>query len=135
MPGAVEAVKTAASVYPVALASGSATEIISAVMRETGLDQVFQIIVGGDTVKRGKPDPEIYLKTAAQLGIDPKLCLGIEDSVNGLRALKAAGMYALAVPSQNFPPPDDVLAIADARVKSLTEFSLDLIHEIENKQD
>ena len=131
LPGAVEAARMAASVYPVALASGSATPIINDVLRVTGLDQVFQVVVGGDSVTHGKPDPEIYLLAAQQLGIDPALCLGIEDSVNGLRALKAAGMYAIAVPSHNFPPPDDVLAIADARVKSLTEFSLDLIRKIE----
>ncbi len=133
LPGAVEAVRTAGSAYPVALASGSATPIIEGVLRVTGLDQVFRVVVGGDSVTHGKPDPEIYLLAAAQLGIDPALCLGIEDSVNGLRALKAAGMYAIAVPSHNFPPPDDVLAIADARVKSLTEFSLDLIRQIEAK--
>ncbi len=133
LPGAVEAARIAASAYPVALASGSATPIINEVLRVTGLDQVFQVVVGGDSVTRGKPDPEIYLLAAAQLGVDPALCLGIEDSVNGLRALKAAGMYAIAVPSHNFPPPDDVLAMADARVASLTEFSLDLIRQIEAK--
>ncbi len=135
LPGAVEAARIAGSAYPVALASGSATPIIEGVMRVTGLDQVFQVIVGGDSVTHGKPDPEIYLLAADQLGVDPALCLGIEDSANGLRALKAAGMYAIAVPSHNFPPPDDVLALADARITSLTEFSLDLIHAIENKQD
>ncbi len=130
LPGAVEAVKTAASAYPVALASGSPAPIITEVMRLTGLDQVFGAIISGDGMKHGKPDPEIYLTAAKALGVDPVNCLGIEDSTNGIRALKAAGMVAIAIPSKDFPPPDDVLALANTRLASLTDFSLDLIKSL-----
>ncbi len=130
LPGAVEAVRASAGAYPVALASGSPTSVIQEVMRLTGLDQVFRLVVYGDDMQRGKPDPEIYLTTAQRLGVDPSRCLGIEDSGNGLRALKAAGMVAIAVPSPGFPLSDDLLALADKVLGSLTEFSVELVGEI-----
>lgn len=130
LPGAIEAVKASAKAYPVALASGSPTSVIQAVMKLTGLDQVFGLVVYGDDMRNGKPDPEIYLTTAQKLGVDPARCLGIEDSGNGLRALKAAGMYAIAVPSPGFPLSDDLLAQADRVLGSLTEFSIELVRDL-----
>jgi HAD superfamily hydrolase (TIGR01509 family) len=131
LPGAAEAVRAAASVYPVALASGSPTSVIDEVMKLTRLDQVFRLIVYGDDMQNGKPDPEIYLTTAQKLGVDPAKCVGIEDSGNGLRALKAAGMIAIAVPSPGFPLTDDLLALADQVLGSLTEFSITLVQRLD----
>ena len=98
LPGAVEAARIAGSAYPVALASGSATPIIEGVMRVTGLDQVFQVIVGGDSVTHGKPDPEIYLLAADRLNCRPAEMLVLEDSQNGCRSAVAAGAIVVAVP-------------------------------------
>lgn len=134
LPGALEAVHTAASAYPVALASGSPTSVIQNVMKLTGLDKVFLHVVYGDEMEHGKPDPEIYFKTAALLGVDPKRCLGIEDSANGVRALHAAGMYSIGVPSPGFSLPDDVLAMVDHPMTSLEGFSVALIEEIGGKR-
>ncbi len=130
LPGAVEAVHAAASVYPVALASGSPTSVIDEVMKLTGLDGVFLHVLYGDDMERGKPDPEIYLKTAQILGVEPTACAGIEDSGNGLRALHAAGMRAIAVPSPGFPLSEELLALADVKLNSLTEFSVDLLRRL-----
>jgi len=130
LPGALEAVHASASAYPVALASGSPTSVINEVMKLTGLDQVFQFIVYGDDMQRGKPDPEIYLKTAQKLGVDPTCCLGIEDSGNGLRALKAAGMVAIAVPSPGFTLSAELLGMADVVLGSLTEYSVELVRSL-----
>jgi HAD superfamily hydrolase (TIGR01509 family) len=130
LPGAVEAVHTAARGYPVALASGSPKEVINKVMQMTQLHQVFQHIVYADDMAHGKPAPDVYLATAKLLGVEPSRCLGIEDSGNGLRSLKAAGMVAIAVPSPGFPLPPDLLAIADHVMPSLEGFSLDLIRTL-----
>jgi HAD superfamily hydrolase (TIGR01509 family) len=130
LPGAVEAVRAAGSAYPVALASGSPTSVINEVMALTGLDQIFRLTVYGDDMQHGKPDPEIYLTTARKLGVSPAHCIGIEDSGNGLRALHAAGMFAIAVPSPGFPLSDDLLALADIKLNSLTEFSVDLLKKL-----
>lgn len=131
LPGALESVRIAASAYRVALASGSPKLVIQRVMSLMGLDRAFEVIVYGDDMPHGKPAPDVYLETARQLGLNPTDCVGIEDSANGLRALKAAGMYVIAVPSPGFPLLDEVLALAHRVLPSLTEFSVDLVRDID----
>ena len=127
LPGALEAVYSAANSYKVALASGSPRELIEHVMNLTGLDQVFHTIVRGDMVTRGKPAPDIYLEAARRLGVPPSVCIGIEDSPNGIRALKAADMIAIAIPSPNYPLADDIRDMADFVLPSLESFSLQYV--------
>jgi HAD superfamily hydrolase (TIGR01509 family) len=129
-PGALEAIQLAAEHFRVGLASGSPTEIIQNVMRLTGLDRVFEVIIYGDSIPNGKPAPDIYLEALRQLNVPAGISLGIEDSGNGIRALKAAGMYAIAAPSPGFALPDEILTLADASIASLEEFSLELIAHI-----
>lgn len=128
LPGAIQAVKQAKKHFRVALASGSPTAVIDKVMAITGLDQVFETILYGDDMTHGKPDPEIYLKTAKRLGVHPTECLGIEDSANGIRALKGADMFAYAVPSPGFTLPPEILALADEVLPSLKKFSIREVH-------
>lgn len=129
-PGAVAAVRLAAAHFRVALASGSPTAVIQQVMRLTGLDGVFEFMVYGDDIANGKPAPDIYLKTAELLGVPPERCLGIEDSSNGIRSVKAAGMFCLAAPSPAFPLKPEIAALADAEIDSLEKFSLALVQQI-----
>lgn len=128
--GAVEAVKLAASRYRVGLASGSPTELIQHVTRLTGLDQVFETMVYGDDIARGKPAPDIWFEALGRLNIKPEFALGIEDSSNGIRSLHAAGMRIIAAPSPDFPLKEDVLSLAHARIDSLTEFTLELVESL-----
>lgn len=130
LPGAHAAVRTAAGRYRVALASGSPTRVIDYVIAHLGLREAFQAIVYGDDIANGKPAPDIYLEAARQLGVPPARCAGVEDSANGLRAVKAAGMYAIAVPSPGFPLPDDALALADRVLPSLEAFSVVLVESL-----
>ncbi|MGN6414620.1 HAD family hydrolase [Flexivirga sp.] len=58
----------------------------------------FTVVVTGDRVDKGKPDPEAYLTAAAELGVDPGKCVAIEDSIPGVRAAVAAGVPTIAVP-------------------------------------
>ncbi|MEM9951100.1 MAG: HAD family phosphatase [Chloroflexota bacterium] len=133
--GALEAVHLASKHYKVGLASGSPTDIIQRVMQLTGLDQVFETMVYGDTVLKGKPAPDIYIEAMKRLNTSPDVTLGIEDSANGIRALKAAKMYSIAAPSPDFPLPEDILNMVDAHITELTEFSLDLIKQIESSKE
>ncbi|MBN2272859.1 MAG: HAD family phosphatase [Bacteroidales bacterium] len=67
-------------------------------LKETGLDhRLFDVLVNGQEVNHKKPDPEIYLLTAARLGMGPDECLVVEDAVNGIEAAKVAGMKCLAL--------------------------------------
>ena len=63
----------------------------------TGLKPYFDVIVGGEDVKQGKPDPEIFLMTARQLGIPAPRCLVFEDALLGIEAACQAGMKAVAI--------------------------------------
>ena len=65
----------------------------------TGLDEVFGVIVSSDEVAHGKPAPDVYLAAAGRLGVAPGACLVVEDSFNGVRAGKAAGMTVVLVPN------------------------------------
>jgi len=70
-----------------------------------GLADCFDVIVTGEDVVESKPDPEPYARTAAQLALDPRHCVVIEDSVNGVRAGKAAGCLVFGLTTTFRPGP------------------------------
>jgi beta-phosphoglucomutase-like phosphatase (HAD superfamily) len=130
LPGAVEAVHSMAGAFVVAMASGSMTALIEHVLRATGLDGRISVVVFGDTVPRGKPAPDIYLEAARRLGLPPAECVGVEDSANGLRSLRAAGMRAVAVPTRSYPLSQEALALADLRLPSLLDLSVEAVRAL-----
>lgn len=75
-----------------ALTSGNETKFIETVLLRLGLLSKFKLIIGSEHAVRHKPDPEIYLYTADQLGVAPSECIVIEDSVVGVQAANRAGM-------------------------------------------
>lgn len=125
--GAIAAVHLAASKYKVALASGSPNELAEYVMKVTGLDKVFLATMYGDDVEHGKPAPDIYLNVLKKIGVDPRYAVGVEDSGNGIRSLRAAGMGIIAAPGPEFPLSEELLAMADVRITEMHEFNLDLV--------
>jgi HAD superfamily hydrolase (TIGR01509 family) len=108
IPGAVEAVRSAAARFPVAIASSAPAVLIKVFLDVTGLP--VPVAVSSEECAAGKPSPDVYLLAAARLGVSPASCYAVEDSTNGLRAALAAGMTVLAVPNPHFPPAEDVLA-------------------------
>lgn len=105
-----------------AVASSSRTAWVEACLSKLGLRQQFTVVVTGDMVQRGKPDPEIYLKAAAALGVAPERCLAIEDAPKGVQSAHRAGMAVVAVDT----PYTENVAIpeADARIHTLAQFDL-----------
>ena len=79
----------------------------------------FPVVVGGDEVKRGKPSPDIFLATAARLGVEPAHCLVLEDSEAGIAAAHAAGMHGIMIPDLKEPSAQTLL-LADRVLPSLT---------------
>jgi HAD superfamily hydrolase (TIGR01509 family) len=112
--GAVEAVRRIAAGWPVAVASSAHPEVIEAALGATGLDGVFRVVVSSDEVERGKPEPDVYLEAARRLGVAPGRCLVIEDSYNGVRAGRAAGMTVVLVPNATIPPAPGTRELAHA---------------------
>ena len=87
----------------VAVASGTDQIKVAASLQKIGLpEDVWDAVVSGNDVKRNKPEPDIFLSAAGNLGVAPEDCVVVEDSVNGIRAAKAAGMRCVAV-AQTFP--------------------------------
>ncbi|MCK4746844.1 MAG: HAD family phosphatase [Bacteroidales bacterium] len=113
---------------PLWLASSSAREIIDKVVDIKGLRKYYEGIVSGDDVKHSKPSPEIFLLAAKLAGNDPSRCLVIEDSENGIRAARAAGMTVVALRDPESPPLD--LSGAHLIIDSLTEFDAEKILEM-----
>ena len=130
LPGAVEAVNLAAEYYPIALASGSERSLIEIVVKDPALQGKFQAVVCTDDLPRGKPAPDVYLEAARRLRITPQACICVEDSPNGVLAAKAAGMRVIAVPDMRFLPDLGVIQQADVILKSLEEFTNELIRSL-----
>ncbi|MCC7206300.1 MAG: HAD family phosphatase [Anaerolineae bacterium] len=131
-PYALEAVTNIAREYRVGLASGSPTELIKHILRLTGLDQVFEVVVYGDDMPNGKPAPDSYLHALKLMNLAPEEAAGIEDSSNGVRALVNAGMYAVGAPVPEFPLPPDVAALCDRIIPTLDLFTPELVRSLEN---
>jgi HAD superfamily hydrolase (TIGR01509 family) len=112
MAGGPELVVAAARRVPVALASSAPRRAIDSCIERFGLTGRFSATVSSDEVHRGKPFPDVYLAAANRLGIDPADAFGIEDSTNGIRAARAAGLEVVAVPNRVYPPAPDALALA-----------------------
>ena len=120
--GAVEAVRRTAARWPTALASSSHRRSIAAALSASGLEDAFRVVVSSDEVAHGKPAPDVFLETARRLDVEPSAILVIEDSYNGLRAARAAGMTTVLVPNHSIPPADGAEAYADLVLGSLRDF-------------
>ena len=83
--------------YRMALATSTEWENAITVLSKLGIMGYFECVVTGDQVKETKPDPEIYLKVARDVGVDPERCLVLEDSLNGVKSARNAGMKVIAV--------------------------------------
>ena len=89
-----------------------------------GLRDFFRVIVSGEEVVHGKPDPSVFLLAAERLGLAPAECVVIEDALVGIEAARQAGMPVVAVATTN---PLDVLGAANAAVSSLAEVTPELL--------
>ena len=90
-------------------------------LRELHLENYFDVILGEEDVKKGKPDPEIYLKTAELLNIGPKACLVFEDSPAGLQSGKGAGMKVVGLATSHS---NEDLSGADLIVEDFSKLEL-----------
>jgi beta-phosphoglucomutase len=95
--GAVEFVTWAASRYKIALATSATARNREATLRLLGISNLFHAVVDASGHQRPKPDPEVFLTALEKLQLRADDCWIIEDSVNGLRAAKAAGCYSVAL--------------------------------------
>jgi HAD superfamily hydrolase (TIGR01509 family) len=125
--GAVEAVRRIDERWPLGLASSSNRPLIDLALDLMGIAELFRVTVSSEEVERGKPAPDVYLEAARRLGVRPRDVAAVEDSGNGIRSAKAAGMRVIAIPNPHFRPPPDVLDEADVVLASPDELSADAV--------
>ncbi len=99
----------------------SASKNAFTVIESLGLMGQFDIIVDSKTIKQGKPHPEIFMTAASLLNVDADACIGVEDAVAGVNAIKGAGMFAVAI------GPKESFRHADLVYGSTAELSLEQI--------
>ena len=85
---------------PCGLAASSSYRLLHATLESLELQSFFQIVHSAEEETFGKPHPAVYLNAAKKLGFEPRVCLAIEDSVNGMVSAKAARMQVLATPEK-----------------------------------
>ena len=126
LPGVVDRVREArAAGLKTAVASSSISEWVEGWLARHRIHDLFDAVCTRDQVAQVKPAPDLFLLAAARLGVAPEECLAFEDSPNGIRAARAAGMRCVAIPNpltRHLP-----LGEADLVVESLADHSLDEI--------
>jgi len=128
LPGSIELMRGLHDAgFAQALAYSTPSENIQLISEVLGLKRYLSILVSGETVARGKPAPDIFLKAAAELHMDPTVCLVIEDAVAGVEAAHAARMRCIAVAGNRDLPG---LRKAELMVKDLTQVDVERVRQL-----
>jgi beta-phosphoglucomutase len=128
LPGAMELLSALHEAgYPQALASSTPIENIALISEVLALKRYLSVLLSGEAVRRGKPAPDIFLKAASELNVEPTKCLVIEDAVAGIEAARAGGMRCIAVVGERDLP---ALRAADLLVRDLTEVDVERIRQL-----
>jgi len=101
MPGLMDVLPALKARFRLAICTSAVRTFVDVVVENLHLGPYFDAIQTSDDVTNGKPDPEIYQKAMARLGVPADACVVLEDSTNGALAGKRAGAYTIAVPSKH----------------------------------
>ncbi len=96
--------------YRLALATSTRRSTATRQLKAVGVYDIFEAWTFGDEVERSKPAPDIYLKAARELGVEPDFCAGVEDSPNGIISVHSAGFRPIMVPDR-IAPSDQIKAL------------------------
>ena len=117
---------------PVCVATSAGNDVAELKLKSGGLARYFDKVVTGDDVSEGKPSPDIFMKAAGKMQIDPEKCVVIEDSVAGIFAAKRANMIPIMVPDIVYPEPEvkKMTLVVLHSLKSVKKYiqNLSLIH-------
>jgi beta-phosphoglucomutase len=109
------------------IAIGSASKNTPLILRRIGIGKMFDAVADGNFVKRAKPDPEVFIKAADLLGVEPGNCIVFEDAIAGVQAAINAGMICIGIGSP------EVLTKASFVISGLNEMNLEKLKSIERK--
>ena len=117
LPGAASALNTLKEMG-VKRGLASVSKNAGTILDRLGITNLFDYVVDANHIAKGKPDPEIFLTAAKELHVSPQECVGVEDAVAGIQAIKSAGMYAIGIGDRS------VLNQADRVIPDLTSMPL-----------
>ncbi len=134
-PGVDRLIRALSSRFPLAIASGALRSEIESILAAMNLKNLFQAIVSAEDVQAGKPEPEIFITALARLNetvargevLRPSECLVIEDSREGIRGARRAGMKCLAVTNSH---PAAELGEADIVLNSLEGIAVEFLENL-----
>ena len=127
LPGAQAALERLARDFPLGLATSASRPIATAVLKKTGWESFFRVVVSADEVAHGKPAPDVYLRAIELLEADPAHTAAVEDSSNGIRSAHAAALAVVAIPNREFAPDPSALALASTVLSNLDELDYSAI--------
>lgn len=113
----------------VPMALGSASKNAAPILEKVKLKPYFTSIVDGNAVTKAKPDPEVFLIAAKDLGVDPKHCIVFEDALAGIQAANTAGMISIGIGDP------EILAEANFNFRDFTEIDNDFLNELINLEN
>lgn len=123
LPGVLEALETIKSLgCPMAV--GSASKNAVPILEKVGLLSYFESVVDGTKVTKAKPDPEVFLKAAESLGVDPENTVVFEDAIAGIQAANAAGMHSIGIGEET------ILSEAQYVFKDFTQITTEFINQL-----
>ena len=96
-----------------AVATATPRERAEMYLKKINALDYFDAVICGDMITNGKPDPDIYLTAARELGLPPEQCAAFEDSPNGIKAAHSAGCHAVMIPDMT-PPDEEITPLLDA---------------------
>jgi len=108
LPGVIQFLESSKSAG-LKMALGSGSKNAPLILEKTGLEHFFDAVIDGNKIVKAKPDPEVFLKGAAALSIDPKNCVVFEDAAAGIKAAKHAQMKTIGIGSPDFLGDADVV--------------------------
>ena len=124
LPGSVEFINELRNA-DIRVAIGSASKNTPMILNRVGIENLFDAVADGNIVSKAKPDPEVFIRAAGMVGIDPGNCIVFEDAIAGVLAALNAGMICIGVGSP------EVLKKAHYVISGLKEMSLEKLKTID----
>lgn len=133
MPGLFSILEALHGKFKLAVSTGAPQEFLDIALNKLGVREKFDALQASDHIRKGKPAPEIFLKTCQKLGVRPEEAIVLEDSENGVIAGKRAGCFVIAVPSEYTRGQD--FSQADFIATSLFDAEIYIRHQFLSQRD
>ncbi len=115
---------------PMGIATASRSHWLESALKKHGIHHRFNAFTCADDTEKNKPDPEVYLLTAKKLGVDPAYCIALEDSLQGMTAAKAAGMFCIGFQSPDHLHRAEDLSMADKIIAHPDELTEEILKSL-----